>query len=143
MPSRALPGPPLWARQVLPGVMGSSELRTLAVVLKHRFQTGCFCLVVGAWAMLSSRRGRTTDQLRTSRLNFALPLLLQAAAVQATSPAASSKKRSEFELYTLNTWLFAVSSGQRHVVHHAQKRPETKSAALRLWFWSGSLIMHP
>ena len=35
-------------------------------------------------------------------------LLLQAAAVQAAAPATSSYKKSDFELYTLTTWLLQV-----------------------------------
>jgi hypothetical protein len=38
------------------------------------------------------------------------PYLLQATAVQAAAPAASSYKKSDFELYTLTTWLLQVRS---------------------------------
>lgn len=38
-------------------------------------------------------------------------VLLQAAAVKEAAPAASSYKKSDFELYTLTTWLLQVRSG--------------------------------
>jgi hypothetical protein len=47
-------------------------------------------------------------------------VLLQAAAVKEAASAASSYKKSDFELYTLTTWLLQVRSGLlcHQITHH-------------------------